>query len=278
MRSVNLIPPDEQRGESAPMRTGVFSYVLIAGLALLLLGIVAVALTSKQISDRKAEKASLETELAAETARAQSLAAFTNFKTIQENRTATLTSLAQTRFDWSRVLRELSLILPPDIMLTGITGTVSPEVEVQDADSVELRSSVAGPALEVIGCAPNQDSTAGFVSSLEDIDGVTRVGLDESSTSDTQTAEAAAGASTDTQSCPPTKPYKVQLVVAFDAVPTPATASAAPSAPAPAAPAPAGPSGQQEQVSDPSQAQSTGAVNAAKSTASSATSNLLPGG
>ena len=32
MRPVNLIPPDERRGDRAAMRTGAFSYVLIGGL------------------------------------------------------------------------------------------------------------------------------------------------------------------------------------------------------------------------------------------------------
>ena len=63
MRPVNLIPPDERRGDEAPLRTGHLVYVLTAGLALLLLGIVAVTLTGKQISDREDQKASLQQEL-----------------------------------------------------------------------------------------------------------------------------------------------------------------------------------------------------------------------
>src|SRR5215213_2157174 len=112
MRPVNLIPKDERQGDSAPLRTGSLIYVLVAGLTLLLLGIVAVALTGKQVSDRQAEKAGLEQDLAAATARAQSVQAFTDFRSVQENRAATVSSLAQSRFDWPRVLHELALVLP----------------------------------------------------------------------------------------------------------------------------------------------------------------------
>jgi Tfp pilus assembly protein PilN len=289
MRSVNLIPPEEQRGDRAPMRTGVFTYVLIGGLALLLLGIVAVTLTSKQISDRKAEKANLEQELAQETARAQSLAAFINFRTVEENRATTLTTLSNSRFDWSRVLHELSLVLPSDIRLVSVTGTVSPEVEVEDAEAVTLRSGVSGPALEITGCAPSQDSVAGFVSSLEDIDGVTRVGLDSSGREHQDPSEAGAPTETQSQSTedsscnPNTKPYDFALVAAFDAVTLPSAPTAGPSAPAPAAPAPAGGGGgggTESQVADgySQNAAQASSVKQQTDRAKHATNALLPGG
>ena len=102
MRPVNLIPADERRGDEAPLRTGHLVYVLTAGLALLLLGIVVVALTGNQISDREDQKASLQQELRPGDAHgASSLAAFTTFRAVQESRLATVTSLAQSRFDWA---------------------------------------------------------------------------------------------------------------------------------------------------------------------------------
>jgi Tfp pilus assembly protein PilN len=170
--------------------------VLVGGLALLLLGIVAVALTSKQISDRKSEQQQLERELADATARAQSLQAFADFRALQETRASTVSSLAQTRFDWERVMNELALILPEDIWLSSLTGTVSPAVTVEGAESVDERASVNGPALEIIGCATGQDAVAGFVASLEDIDGVTRVGLSSSELpGDEESATGATGGS-----------------------------------------------------------------------------------
>ncbi len=278
MRPVNLIPSDERRGGRTPLRTGHFTYVLVGGLALLLLGIVVVALTSKQISDRKSEQQQLERELADATARAQSLQAFADFRALQETRASTVSSLAQTRFDWERVMNELALILPEDIWLSSLTGTVSPAVIVEGAESVDERASVNGPALEIIGCATGQDAVAGFVASLEDIDGVTRVGLSSSELpGEEESASGGSSGSGGQEDCQ-TRPdiVKFQIVVAFDAVPVPPTATAAPSVPAPVAP-PTG--GDQSQVApgQSQQAAQTASASAQTAKAQQATSNLIPG-
>jgi Tfp pilus assembly protein PilN len=245
MRPVNLIPPDERRGDSAPLRTGVLIYVLIGGLTLLLLGIVAVALTSKQISDRESQKVTLQHQVAAAKAKADSVQAFTDFRTVQQNRASTVTSLAQSRFDWSRVMQEFVRVLPSDIQVISMEGTVSPAVQLDSSgsssssDSSSLRSSVAGPALSIVGCAPTQDAVAGFVASLENIDGVSSSKLgDQSSGSGSsgfsgEPGNASLGSGND--DCP-SNVYKFSLVAAFDAVPTPSVSSGAPSSPTPATP------------------------------------------
>jgi Tfp pilus assembly protein PilN len=278
MRPVNLIPPDERRGDEAPLRTGYLVYVLTAGLVLLLVGIVALALTSKQNSDRQDQKASLEQELNQATAQANSLAAFSNFRAVQESRTATITSLAQSRFDWSRVLNELALVLPSDVSLTSISGTVSPDLQTSGGDSAgTLRSDIAGPALEIAGCAPGQDAVASFVASLEDIDGVTRVGLESSSidSGDGSGTSSGGASSADCQAGPRTA--KVQIVVAFDAVPTPSTATTAPSVPSSVAPSTGT---DQTQVADAQheEAVAQASARAQTSKAQSAKSTLIPGG
>ena len=274
MRPVNLIPADERRGDGAPLRMGSLVYVLTIGLAVLLLGIVAVALTSKQVSDREAEKASLEQELAQATAHAESVRAFTDFRAVQENRATTVSSLAQSRFDWPRVLNELALVLPSDIQLNTLTGTVNPTVQLTSSGSISTRSEVSGPALEIVGCAPNQDSTAVFVAALEDIDGVTRVGVSSSKIPQRDAAGAAAGApvtgagggAQDCQVTPTT--IKFEIVVAFDAVPTPSTGTTVPSVPSPAPPAGG------SQVGDAQQA----AVREQTSKANDAVNTFVPGG
>ena len=244
MRPVNLMPPEEARGSGrSPLRTGIASYVLLGGLALGLLLLIAVALTSKQISDRESEKEQLTQELAEATARAESLRAFRDFRDMQERRTATVASLAQSRFDWERVLRELSLITPDDVWLVNLTGTVSPAIDIDDGADVASRDTIQGPALELIGCAPSQDSVAAFIAALEDIDGVTRVGFDSSAKSDNPTATETAGATTagseaGTSDDCRTRDFinQFEIVIAFDAVPAPPTATEAPGVPAPLAP------------------------------------------
>src|SRR6266545_1102132 len=147
MRPVNLIPPEDRRGDRAPLRTGNFTYVLVGGLALLLLAVIATALTSKQISDREAEQQGLQQELDSVTAQAQTLQAFADFRAVQETRTATVSALPR----------------------AASTGS---------------------------GCAPSEDAVAGLISALEDIDGVTRVGLGSSEQAEGDQATAGAGAQT----------------------------------------------------------------------------------
>jgi Tfp pilus assembly protein PilN len=237
MRPVNLIPPDERRGDRAAMRMGALSYVLIAGLGVVLLAVIALALTSKQISDHKSEIAQLRQEEQQASARAQSLQAFADFRAMQESRSATVTSLAQSRFDWQRVINELARVIPSNVWLLKLAGTVSPAVSPENDPAIELRSSIEGPALEMVGCAASQDTIAGLISNLEEIDGVTRVGMQSSqragsdgggSTSGSATTSGSGGGSSG--NCP-NGVFSFQIVVAFDSVPTPATASSVPSVP-----------------------------------------------
>lgn len=259
MRPVNLIPPDARRGDQAVLRRGAVSYVVIAALALALLGAIALAFTSKQISDRKDDVARLQQEQQQAQARAQSLQAFADFHAVQEARAATVSSLAQSRFDWNRVLNELARVIPSDVWLVQMSGTVSPDVQLQDGPDIQIRSSVPGPALELVGCAPTQDAVAGFVSDLQDIDGVTRVGVasserpDENQQTTGSDAAVSSGSSNDSGECR-TRDFiaRFEIVVAFDKVPTPQGATTAPSVPAPVAP-----SGSGQQLASSSSAQSS---------------------
>ena len=292
MRPVNLIPPDERRGDSDPLRTGSLIYVLLAGLGLLLLGIVVVALTSKQISDRTSEKSSLERQLTSATQRANSVQAFTEFRTVQQNRAATVTSLAQSRFDWQRVLQELARVLPADITICSLTGTVSQNVSMDSgggssscssgsSGGTSLRDQVAGPALEIDGCAPSQDAVAGFVAALQDIDGVTRVGLEHSGGSSQQggsglTGEPGDASLSSSNGCP--KPYGFTIFAAFDAVPAPGSTPAAP--PTPPTPSGTDATTSNNQVSDGQSQENVAkaSVNAQTSKANQAVHTVLRGG
>jgi Tfp pilus assembly protein PilN len=229
MRPVNLIPPEERLGKRPPMRGGPLAYIVVGALAAALIGIAVLVVTGNQISDSKAEVVQLEGEKATVEARAQALDAYQQFHSVREQRVATVTSLADSRFDWERVMRELALVLPSDVWLTNLTATASPQAAPTGGGSVSLRASIPGPALELIGCARSQDAVAGFVQALKDIDGVTRVGLPSSSL-----GGGAGGGST----CQ-TRGFiaQFQMVAAFDAAPvaseTGSTAEAVP-APAPA--------------------------------------------
>jgi Tfp pilus assembly protein PilN len=235
VRPINLIPPEQRRGEQSQLRSGPLAYLLLGGLVAVLVGVTALVLTGNQIDDRKAEAASLEAEDAAEAARAERLAPFVEFRDLREARLTTIADLADSRFDWERVMRELALILPNDAWLTKLTGTASPEARVGESGGTGgLRSSAPGPALQLTGCATGQKAVAGFVGALKDIEGVTRVGV-ESSELPTKKENGGVEAAADSGDECRTRAFiaKFEIVVAFDAAPVVETTSPLEGAPPP---------------------------------------------
>jgi len=225
MRPVNLIPPDLRRGDSAPLRTGPLVYIVLGALALVLVGVTMLVLTNNKISDRKAEVVQLHSEDAAAKAKAERLAAYTQFQAMSEQRLATVRSLADSRFDWERVLRELALVLPKDVWLDNLGATASQGESTGESGGGGLTGSVQGPSLELSGCTTSQDAVAGFVTALKDIDGVTRVGLESSSTAEGSGASGGeGGGGGGCESSDSATEFK--LVVAFDAAPAPIAAEA----------------------------------------------------
>jgi Tfp pilus assembly protein PilN len=231
VRPVNLIPVEERRGEQAPLRSGPLVYVLIGALVALLAGVTALVLVGNQISEREGEIAGLEVEDAREEARAESLAAYTQFRQLSEQRVTTVASLADSRFDWERVMRELSLVLPKTAWLVSLTASAGGSVEGGESGS-GLATAALGPTLELSGCATGQEAVAGFVTALKDIDGVTRVGV-QSSELGTEDGGGGGGGSEGGDECR-TRSFiaKFEIVVAFDAAPVPAAASTGEAVPA----------------------------------------------
>ncbi len=252
MRPVNLIPPEEQGVGSGrgPLRTGPAAYIIVGALALALVMVIAMAITNKQIDDQTAKKTTLDAELTAATARAQSLRAFSDFRDVQEKRTQTVSSLAQSRFDWERVLRELSLILPSDVWLLKMTGTVNPAVSLEGGAEVALRDSIEGPALEIVGLRSRPGRRRrlrrGARGHRRRHPRRRRLLLAERpdlrDRSRHRVGEAASEAAEDCR-YDADFDYQFEIAVAFDSVPTPPAATAPPSVPSPTVPT-TSPSGQ----------------------------------
>jgi Tfp pilus assembly protein PilN len=246
VRPINLIPPEDRRGEKTPLRTGPLGYMIIAVLALALGGVTLMVITGNQISDRKAEKSNLEAELAQAQAEAKRLSAYTDFAALQQAREDTVSSLATSRFDWERVLRELAIVIPHDVWLTNLTASASADATSASGSTTSstVTQGILGPSLEINGCAAGHEAVARFLASLRDVDGLTRVTVMNSdrqdasgtSTSSASTASTGAGGSA---SCA-TRGFisTFGIVMAFDeaqpavaaTAPAPATSSAASSA------------------------------------------------
>ena len=225
MRAINLIPPEQRRGEHAPLRSGPLAYIVLAGLLLVLAGVTALVLTNNEIGERESDVARLEAEDAAAAAKAERLSAYTQFRDLSEQRVATVASLADSRFDWERVMRELSLILPKDVWLVGLTASASSgEGSGSGGGGASgLRGASPGPALELTGCANGQEGVAGFVTALEDIDGVTRVGVQSSELPEKEESDGGGGGGDDSGDECRTQNFiaKFEIVAVFDAAPVP---------------------------------------------------------
>lgn len=214
MRAVNLIPPEDRRGDRAPLRSGPLAYVLVGVLLLAFAGVYAVVSTGNSISESEAEAAALEQELASAEARAQALQSFSGFASLEQARTETVASLARSRFDWERILRELALVIPGDVSLLTLSGSITGEPAGDTGAAAAGGETIAAPALFMTGCATGHESVARMLSALRDIDGVTRVGLASSSRSGGEIADDAGGAG----ACMGAKANSFDVTVAFDEV------------------------------------------------------------
>jgi Tfp pilus assembly protein PilN len=236
MRPVNLIPPEQRRGEAAPVRAGAASYIVIAALFAILFAVTGVVLTGNSVDDKKSELASLETTQAETDARASALSNFASFQQMKDARVETVASLAQSRFDWERVMSEVARVLPDSVWLTNLTGTVSPEVTVPKGAAAGTRDSVPGPALTMVGCARSQQDVASLIAAIGDIDGVSRVLVEKS---EKTAADAATVDDVNINEDCRTRSYIAQfnLIAAFDGVVAGAPAATA-AAPAVSSPTP----------------------------------------
>jgi Tfp pilus assembly protein PilN len=217
VRPVNLIPPEERRGSAAAGRTGALSLLVVGILALAVVGVTASVLLGNDVNEKKAEVAALEQREAEVQARAASLASFANFKQIKQARSETISALAASRFDWRRVMEELARVIPARVWLVKLSGSATGEVEGAG------EAAIAGPSLEMTGCARSQRDVARMIGAVEDIDGVTRVTVTRSEKSDGEATGSGATDSTGVSEECRTRAYIAQfdLVAAFDAIAVP---------------------------------------------------------
>jgi len=200
MRAVNLIPAEDRRGAGgAAGKSGGAAYVLLGALALLVLGLATLTLQGKKVDDRERELAGLQQQVSAEQTRAAELQAFAAFRSLREARVQTVTSLAQSRFDWGAALHEVSRVVPKDVWLTQLNATAAPGVTASGGNSGAsgLRGALAVPAIELSGCTTSQPGVARAMAAFRRIDGVTRVSLASSEKSDEQGGGGGGGVTTD---------------------------------------------------------------------------------
>jgi Tfp pilus assembly protein PilN len=180
VRAVNLIPQDQRRrvtdqgdGKTAPIVLGV--------LGVLLALVVVYVLSSNTVTERKADAQKASVEADQLEARAAQQTGYTDFAQIAVTRTESVATVAATRFDWERFMRELSRVMPAGSWL-------------QSADASTLGDPTSGgtttptpgtivplqPAANLVGCTPGQDDVARMMVRLRELYRVEDVELNES--------------------------------------------------------------------------------------------------
>jgi len=185
MRAVNLIPEDQRRGAGGSGgRSGGIAYAIVG----LLVGIVAMvtlyAMTSSKVSTRKSELTSLQQQVAdSQTANAQ-LAKYSALAAQRQARVATVTQLADTRFDWAHAMLEVPRVVSKGVWLESMAGNVSPSSSATSSTT----TAATGPQIEIQGCTTGMIPVANVMAAMSRMDGVTNVDLIKASKSDSATA------------------------------------------------------------------------------------------
>jgi Tfp pilus assembly protein PilN len=196
MRPVNLIPKDQRRAMPGG-RAGVPTYVFLGALATAVLVVLGLVITNNQINDRKGRVGQLEARAARAQAAAQALAPYGNFARLSQARAATVQALADSRFNWERVLRALSRTIPSDVWLVSFKGTLSADVQVEaeggEGGTGSLRTKTPAPAIELTGCTYNHEAVARMMVRMRNIDGVSEVALAKSERPESQDSSQAGG-------------------------------------------------------------------------------------
>jgi len=229
MKAVNLIPADQRRSSGGAGKSGGAVYVLLGGLAIVVAMVAMLTLTNRSVADKTAEATSLEAQADVATAKVGNLASYQQFNEVVKTRAAGVKTLASTRIDWGRTFEQVSRVVPADVSLTQLVASSAPG---QGGGTVSLRSALANPAIEIVGCAPSQSRVALLMARLRRLEGVQRVSVAASDKQDSSSGAAssqsdggsggsAAGCQTDDQV------PQFQMVVFFGTPQAAATESSA---------------------------------------------------
>jgi Tfp pilus assembly protein PilN len=184
VRPVNLIPQDQRRRRPAEA-SGKGAHALLGALAVLLAMTAAYVLTTNTVTERKNETEQARAEadrLEAEAAKKES---FTDFADIARTRAASVASVASARFDWERLMRELSRVMPQGSWLISADASVTGAAEdASDADPAAAGTAAGAPTAHLLGCTPKHADVARLMARMRQLHRVTDVQLAQATRED----------------------------------------------------------------------------------------------
>ncbi|MBN1530240.1 MAG: hypothetical protein JW895_14365 [Thermoleophilaceae bacterium] len=217
MKPVNLLP-QEARRRPAGEKSGS-SYVVLGVLGALLVMVLGYVVVSNQATSRTNDANQAEAEATRLEQEAQAKAAFSSFAQIKQQRLQSVSSVAETRFDWERFMRELARIMPERSWVTTANASVAGDPSATGPTSTAATTGTAQPTANLVGCTPKQEDTAALMVRLGKLFRVEDVRLNES-TQESLGADASDQASFD--GCG--SYYKFDLTATFSATPPAAEA------------------------------------------------------
>jgi Tfp pilus assembly protein PilN len=161
LRPVNLLPTRYRPARASGDRPGI-GYAAIGALAVLLLMVLLYVVTNNGIKDAKNKTAVAQAEQQAAQVKIGQLQAYGDFAALKASREAAVAGVAQVRFDFERLMREVALVLPHNTYLTTFSATGS------------------APAVNIAGCAPSHPGVATAIVRLRKLHNVQSVELSSS--------------------------------------------------------------------------------------------------
>lgn len=186
MKRMNLLPPELRPRQGA--RRGS-AYIVVGILAALTVATLAYGYVISGVRSDETDLASLKNETQEAQTLAESLSPYGAFADMKDRREQSVRTVAESRFDYERLTRELARILPSGVWVGHLDvapAEPDPEVVEAGADSAASEAAVVPPAMTVSGCAPSQDVVADTLDRLRALTGATDVKLGSSARADVE--------------------------------------------------------------------------------------------
>jgi Tfp pilus assembly protein PilN len=185
VNAVNLLPAKHRPRTPTGGQQGS-AYIVVGALGAILVLVVFYVLTVNGVNTRKEQVANAKAETAQAQARAASLSSYGNFSKVKEQRVSSVRELAGGRIDWERLTRGLARVLPTDVWLLSANASASGAPAAGGAGTSSSSSAastspgaVAGPKVQLVGCAPSHSVVAVTLVRLRELSGATDVQLNE---------------------------------------------------------------------------------------------------
>jgi Tfp pilus assembly protein PilN len=184
MRAVNLLP--RQQVERTRERPNAVVLVASIGGAAVVLALVAGTLLVNRSVDRQRQSLSTARAVLAVTPAHHLSTSTQTFRSTvlskREERSLALASAIGKRVAWDRILRRFALVLPDDVWLTGLTGTVPLDPAAATVTTTPSALPATPTALTIKGYTYSQDSVARLLERLSVVPDLKNVQLEDSET------------------------------------------------------------------------------------------------